>query len=848
MAADEQLRRKLLPEDWKWCLVRGKDAFGQGTSTDPLSTENTLKKVNSKRHRQTGLGVVTGDASNGLVAVDIDGPLAEEAFKKILGESWPATLTPGTMSWRGRPGRRQLLYQIPPGIRPLLGKFTKEQMVPELKGTDDEVCIRYNGCYSVIPGSMHPDTGKPYEWIDRHNGEPALAPGWLVNFMMESGKAQEVHSFLPASYLERQDASTDYTYRQMRRHFFMRGGLLEQLLAKEDGFSSIYVSEVWDNQPLSVENEEKGTLVGGCPFHDSNSGKSFTLWPNLNWYCHKEETGGDALKLLHALKERDIDAGEPTPIQLQGYLTEIAEVVGSHYPEDFRDTLTVKKETKYDTTRALLDHIREIGERFENPAEEEIELMILADEYGVRRSPADLRFLLAKDEAYRVSGRALTARELCLKTADPEFIIPEIVQKPQTAIIHGDANAGKTALCAALATVVVRGLPFKVRDEMMPVLAGKVLWFTGDCNDTEMKMVLLDADLEDNNDFIVVPDFKLSHKARFQREVSRHQPSLVVIDSLSSASDAGVDENKKEAAEPLYWLNSKNGTLWPACAILIIHHDNKDGQYRGSSAIRAAVSEMWHVAEVPEDKREHLPNYLNQRLVTNGKSRNGMKGRKLLSTLNDDYTVQLEDWRPEGFINADGQLSIRDRVLKAVRDSDSPLTRQQIEIMAERPLGDAAVRKALQRLVMKKLINQREAGGSTTRGGKITHEYFALKASRGESDNNLSHWERSTGMTEETPMGHNGTPMGQLADLEPKEAERPPNPTVDSAPPIPDQLEMNKVHLSRMGQPMPKKANVPLGNEAITGISANGTAEENYRDQIVAEMEVGEPPSWDELL
>ena len=90
-------------------------------------------------------------------------------------------------------------------------------------------------------------------------------------------------------------------------------------------------------------------------------------------------------------------------------------------------------------------------------------------------------------------------------------------------------------------------------------------------------------------------------------------------DTLSSASDAGVDENKKEAAEPLYWLNTKNGVLWPACAIIIIHHDNKEGGYRGSTAIRAAVSEMWHVAEIPEDKREHLPNYLNQRLVTIGR-------------------------------------------------------------------------------------------------------------------------------------------------------------------------------------------------------------------------------------
>ena len=60
-------------------------------------------------------------------------------------------------------------------------------------------------------------------------------------------------------------------------------------------------------------------------------------------------------------------------------------------------------------------------------------------------------------------------------------------------------------------------------------------------------------------------------------------------------------------------------------------------------------------AEIPEDKREHLPNYLNQRLVTNGKSKNGMKGRKLLSTLNDDFTVDLQDWRPEGFVDEGGR-------------------------------------------------------------------------------------------------------------------------------------------------------------------------------------------------
>jgi hypothetical protein len=134
-------------------------------------------------------------------------------------------------------------------------------------------------------------------------------------------------------------------------------------------------------------------------------------------------------------------------------------------------------------------------------------------------------------------------------------------------------------------------------------------------------------------------------------------------------------------------------------------------------------------AESPEDKREHLPNYLNQRLVTNGKSRNGMKGRKLLSTLNDDYTVDLQDWRPEGFVDEGGRMNVQNKVLKAVRDSSEPITRGQIEVMPDRPLKDAAVRKSLQRLVMKKLILCAEDETSASRG-KPELMYWANEASK----------------------------------------------------------------------------------------------------------------------
>jgi hypothetical protein len=878
-AAIELLRRKELPSDWKWVLCTKKAAFqggdptkgpGElingkmqyppdktGTNAAPITTEQALERwseeswrVNKKGEhfqvRKTGVGVATGDPSNGLVAVDLDGPMAEKLLKEKLGDQYPDLENPGTMSWTGRPGRRQLLYQIPDQYRASFVEFTSEQIFTELKSTDEEANIRYNKKYSVIPGSYHPDTKKLYQWITYNDGVVAEAPGWLIEFMLKHATNSPLDpSFIPESYLEK-TAKTEFSGKQLRGIFWGQkggdGGLCRLLTSNDAHFKQFFDTPVWedDYQPL-VEEQDSNGFKGGCPFHDSNSGTSFFLNKNnLGFYCHKEKVGGDGIRFLHAFKTGDIEAGDPSPVQLEYYIQQISQIVGKKYPEAFRETQVTRVETKYDTELPLLQQIREISEKFENPAEEEIELLILADNYGIRRSPADLRFLLAKDEAYKASGRAMTARELCASTADPEFIIPEIIQKPQTAIIHGDANSGKTALCAALATVIVRGAPFKVRDQMMPVEQGKVLWFTGDCNDTEMKMVLLDADLSESEDFIAIPDFKLSHKARFQREVNKHKPHLVIIDSLSSASDAGVDENKKEAAEPLYWLNTKNGVLWPACAIIIIHHDNKDGGYRGSTAIRAAVSEMWHVAEIPEDKREHLPNYLNQRLVTNGKSRNGMKGRKLLSTLNDDYTVDLQDWRPEGFVDEGGRMSVQDKVLKAVRDSSEPITRGQIEVMTDRPLKDAAVRKSLQRLVMKKLILCAEDETWTGVGSKQML-YWANEASktpsREKSTNNLSHSGRTLGITEDQGVDKGWTRGWTNADSTP-----------DLPPDIPEGIETAEVYLSQVGQPIPENDLSHLETLASTDESLKWDSGTEDREAFRLEDEVRPPMDWDEIL
>ena len=130
-AAIELLRRNELPSDWKWVLCTKKAAFqGEdptkgpkelingkmqhppdktGTNAAPITTEQALDRwneeswrVNKKGEhfqvRKTGVGVATGDPSHGLVAVDLDGPMAEKLLKEKLGDQYPDHPSAGAFS------------------------------------------------------------------------------------------------------------------------------------------------------------------------------------------------------------------------------------------------------------------------------------------------------------------------------------------------------------------------------------------------------------------------------------------------------------------------------------------------------------------------------------------------------------------------------------------------------------------------------------------------------------------------------------------------------------------------------------------------------------------------------
>jgi hypothetical protein len=109
---------------------------------------------------------IGGAVPAGLVVIDID---PRHDGDKHLAEleaahgALPGTLT--SMSGRGDGGRH--LYFVHPGGR------LSTRRVPA--GID----IKAPGSYTVLPPSIHPDSRKPYTWVDA-NVPPAPMPGWLV--------------------------------------------------------------------------------------------------------------------------------------------------------------------------------------------------------------------------------------------------------------------------------------------------------------------------------------------------------------------------------------------------------------------------------------------------------------------------------------------------------------------------------------------------------------------------------------------------------------------------------------------------------------------------------------------
>ncbi|MCP9796143.1 bifunctional DNA primase/polymerase [Cyanobium sp. Lug-B] len=762
LRAVQMAQQGVFPKEWNLLGVKGKDAFKKKWNSEPKRQVDAICDVLTNPGYATGMGVVTGSFSGGLVAIDLDGWIADEAYKKTAGEAYEPYGEEKTMAWTsGREGRRQLLYRVPEYLLPLFaeikslafakrGGFLDEGYFNPafIKDTklDEEFVIRYNSCMSVLPGSIHPDTKKRYRFLNYNGGLPAEAPQWLIDVMKSKAtsgsKVTSGSKFLDEDDLkdiQHETAKTKVPPKQIRGWFFKNEDVRRALMPRLQEL--VFNHPEFDNYTWVEGSGENPQMQNGCPWHKSSSGTAFQYAKNVGvWDCKACKVSGDELDFIHKIRTGDMYAGRPDPESLETYVSEIAEKLGFKYPEALRETQKAMEAPREEvSSREFLERCRRIIKDFTNPAEQSIELLDLAERCGrFKYKASDIRALVARDNEFQRNkdNTLLRPKNWQTKVAEEEYIIPGFLRKPSQILIHSRGGVGKTESVMALAKAIGRGEVMKIRGIPVQCQKGNVLWISGDQSEIRLNAQLMRMGIESHSTdpwFHLVSDWRIDLPDEFNKIVKAVQPSLIVVDSLGSVSDLGdAGENEGAYAAPLYDISRRNGAVdmedgFPAAAIIWIHHNKKDGSdFRGTDRLLNAVEETWGLRELTEE--EEAEHGVNSRILTIGKSRFDRSGDRLLVTRDHNLNYEIKDLTPTLHrmgVNRNGDLDPAGVVLEVLRAAEQPLKEEEVRekvkeyIQAEghdKIPKRTAIRKYLHGWIVNGMVRVEQVQGSGGRG------------------------------------------------------------------------------------------------------------------------------------
>lgn len=194
----ENIELKILEaQDCRFCnipTINGKPTKGPqiaGWQSRPLTADQIPQGNN--------IGLLTGELSGGILAVDFDGPWTWTAWMEHVGVPFEQI---DTITWSsGRAGRAQMAFRVPGYLWPYMSN--KKQISGPMgdDGQTQQLEFRWNGCQSVLPPSMHPDLNKQYQWLRSPSDCLIMeAPAELLECIIKLTHQQsEVHNIEPVN-------------------------------------------------------------------------------------------------------------------------------------------------------------------------------------------------------------------------------------------------------------------------------------------------------------------------------------------------------------------------------------------------------------------------------------------------------------------------------------------------------------------------------------------------------------------------------------------------------------------------------------------------------------------------
>jgi len=634
------------------------------------------------------VGVFTGARSNGLVILDVDRNLAK------LKSKWCDSLEGAPVITSTKANAAKYLFRVPEAL------------------------------WGVVRGFGLSDTGKGYEVLWGRQGvlygaypgsSDGKAPGGLYGFEGDLEAIPEAPAWLLA---EMRDAAG----KELQDGGFIKNRKALDFSDRDPG----EVAEIIQSALRVIPGQGAGSrdhwVKVGMAIHSELPGDlGLTLWSA--WSAEDPEyaeewTGSNPCEeVWKSFKKGPVTLGSlfwMADQQMPGRLW-LSEDLRKVVSEVEADNVTRIRHVTIGYAE-VIKRAKEI-QQIQNPAESAHMMNVLALEAGYRDAGALERLLIAQMQ-FEQQDDEMAMDRLLQKDLKFEYLIPDLLPCPGTVMIHGAGGDGKSMSAWTIAKHVARGIPFSVRGDLVPVQPGPVLILNGDQSEVQVQQQLRDLEFQASDPVTLVMGWDLNWYYRFVKLIEKHRPKLVVIDSITGCSrGSAFDENKKEFASPIYWLANNNGRTFPACTILLIHHANKTGGFRGSTAIRDAVDEVWGLRR--PDKRQVEQTGHNARLITVEKSRAGRDGSRLLMKLENDLTFSLTDYA-EVDQDSTNPASIVDRVLQRVRAA-YPRSVTRSDLAADPLCGGsvAGITKATQRLVSRGLIWISETHPSKGGGSRV---------------------------------------------------------------------------------------------------------------------------------
>lgn len=239
---------------------------------------------------------------------------------------------------------------------------------------------------------------------------------------------------------------------------------------------------------------------------------------------------------------------------------------------------------------------------------------------------------------------------LTMPTKRPRWIIPGFMPCGSVILLGASGGTGKTTLCYNLAKHIALGEEWSE----FPVVQGKVLIISTDesTHDTKEKLQTIDYASVPRGAVSFIRFWRFTQIDLLEEKIRQLEPTLIIVDSLTSTT-AGIaaDRTSSSAGDCLYELRDMAEKY--ECTFMVLHHLNKQDQFRDSTSYVDNVSEAWKLTK--DDKNN------NHFIIDYEKSRAGFQGKAVLHRQLEQYK-----WNVVGRLESSCEWSVEQRVARYI--------------------------------------------------------------------------------------------------------------------------------------------------------------------------------------